>query len=415
MLKLLVLADDFKGAVDVGAKLASRSLKTVMTTRMDVSIAEAASCDILVVNLDCRQDTPADALWKTKAILQRFEKTARSVYLKVDSALRGNVSAMMAGTLQVLNRPVVFVPAYPGRNRITRGGMQYIDGELLENTPFGVHRQSRVADICRRDFSIPVHEFSAFPHNLSDIAMEPSVLVFDCINNAAMENIASFAYRSQMLRVTAGCTGLAELFSRFPGFLEEQAATLPERPVFGKGGAILCGSASQNTFLQLDYGEQMGLTLTKIPPELLLSDEAQAVAPFLSQSAALSRSGLPVFVTARTPEDVEAAFREGEKRGLTREQVQQRIPRFLQKLAQALADTGELGFLSVLGGDSTAAVIQQLGCDRFVLKGELEDNVPKMITRIGEQDIRLLTRSRETGSKELLCSIDQLYREVAGK
>ena len=60
MVKLLIIADDFTGALDTGVQFAARGVKTRVVMDVDYSLA-GADCDVLVMDTETRHVTPKDA------------------------------------------------------------------------------------------------------------------------------------------------------------------------------------------------------------------------------------------------------------------------------------------------------------------------------------------------------------------
>lgn len=140
MVRLLVIADDFTGALDTGVQFAARGAATRVATdpAYDLSQAEAG-IQVLVLDAETRHLPPEEAY---QTVL-RAVKGARAagfthIYKKTDSALRGNIGAELAAALDGAEGDrLAFVPALPGMNRVTRGGVHYIDGVPVAESVFG--------------------------------------------------------------------------------------------------------------------------------------------------------------------------------------------------------------------------------------------------------------------------------------
>ena len=114
MLLLLIIADDFTGALDTGVQFAAYGAATRVMVKDQVDFA---SCDaqVLVVDTETRHLPPE----KAYQIVEELTRAAcragiRYIYKKTDSALRGNIGAELAAVLQASNnRQLPFLPAFP--------------------------------------------------------------------------------------------------------------------------------------------------------------------------------------------------------------------------------------------------------------------------------------------------------------
>ena len=142
MLLLLIIADDFTGALDTGVQFAAYGAATRVMVKDQVDFA---SCDaqVLVVDTETRHLPPE----KAYQIVEELTRAAcragiRYIYKKTDSALRGNIGAELAAVLQASNnRQLPFLPAFPKLNRVTRNGVHYVDGGLFHNFPVSIIRE----------------------------------------------------------------------------------------------------------------------------------------------------------------------------------------------------------------------------------------------------------------------------------
>ena len=139
MLLLLILADDFTGALDTGVQFAACGIATrvVVGEQVDFAANDAA---VLVVDTETRH-LPAAEAYAVIAKLTREAMSAGvfSIYKKTDSALRGNIGAELSALLKTSGeRQLPFLPAFPQIDRVTRDGVHYISGAPRQGD--GAHR-----------------------------------------------------------------------------------------------------------------------------------------------------------------------------------------------------------------------------------------------------------------------------------
>ena len=131
MIRLLIIADDFTGALDTGIQF--RGKQTAL--RFGQSPGSylkglAPGTKVLIIDAETRHLSPEEAA----AVVGRIAKDAADtgtecIYKKTDSGLRGNIGSELMAVLQGTGgKALHFVPALPQLNRITKNGVQYIDG-----------------------------------------------------------------------------------------------------------------------------------------------------------------------------------------------------------------------------------------------------------------------------------------------
>ena len=139
---VLVVADDLTGANATAAGLAREGLRAVVLgSDQDVEAVGdlAPRYDVVVVSTDSRHSRPDDAAARTEEAV-RAGWPAGLVTCRVDTTLRGNVSAAAAAVLRTVaelsgRRTVaLFAPAHPAAGRQTVDGTQLLDGRRLEET-----------------------------------------------------------------------------------------------------------------------------------------------------------------------------------------------------------------------------------------------------------------------------------------
>ena len=121
MLRLLMIADDFTGALDTGVQLAAHGIPTqVVVGQADLS---ACSSTVLVVDTETRHLPAAKAAKAVEELTRSaVENGVGCIYKKTDSALRGNIGAELAALLKAIYpfcRPSRRSDAPPKRASIT--------------------------------------------------------------------------------------------------------------------------------------------------------------------------------------------------------------------------------------------------------------------------------------------------------
>ena len=145
MLRLLMIADDFTGALDTGVQLAAHGIPTqVVVGQADLS---ACSSTVLVVDTETRHLSAAKAAEAVARLTRSaVENGVGCIYKKTDSALRGNIGAELAALLKASGaRNLPFLPAFPQIGRTTKKGVHYIDGVPVTKAPSASTPSNRCA------------------------------------------------------------------------------------------------------------------------------------------------------------------------------------------------------------------------------------------------------------------------------
>ncbi len=129
-----VIADDLTGAAELGAVGQRLGLKAEILCNNEPS----ATADLVCMDTDSRSCTPDEAAKRAGAAAKLLQGAgARWIYKKVDSVLRGNVTAEVEAVMQQLafNRALL-LPANPSLGRIIRDGEYFVQGKPIHRTEF---------------------------------------------------------------------------------------------------------------------------------------------------------------------------------------------------------------------------------------------------------------------------------------
>jgi D-threonate/D-erythronate kinase len=129
---IVILADDLTSALDSAAPFVSRGISAC------VSLVEeaVANCDVIAFDLDSRF-LFADEASKSHHTAAKHAQGAAVIFKTIDSTLRGNIGAEIAGALIGSGRErAIIAPAFPAAGRTTEDGRQYLNGKPVEQTTF---------------------------------------------------------------------------------------------------------------------------------------------------------------------------------------------------------------------------------------------------------------------------------------
>lgn len=388
MLKLLIVADDFTGALDTGVQFASLGASVKVVTSPQYDLADVTSLDVLIFDAETRHKDSRTAYETVYDFVKRFD--AEFVYKKTDSGLRGNIGAELAGAMDALGlKEMAFIPAFPAMRRITRGGVHYISGVPVAQSMFG------------EDPFEPV-KFSDVSEIIASTTDKTGIKVYDAETDGDMIAIANTLGR-EGLRLTAGCAGFAGVLAHVLGYHGKPAEVhdMPSKFV------MLCGSVNPATRAQIDYAREHGFVYRALSPE-------QKLSPYFPNSPACNaaaRNWLKDFSQSHAILDANDSNEAAEtdkyiyEHKLTIEEVRLNISRAIAGAGKALIDEGLDARLMCVGGDTLLALMEAVGVHELVpIKEESLGVVLTSFTYKGRK-YYIMTKSGGFGEPELLVNL----------
>jgi len=395
-MKLLIIADDFTGALDTGVQFAHKGIKTLVAANSQ-NIPTKPDCEVLSVNLDCRHDLPDEAYIKTKSLLKSLADT-EYIYLKTDSVLRGNISAGFRAVLDALKQPVMFVPAYPKMGRTTVDGRQYVNGIPIDESSFSKDplnpiKNSFIPEILNSNYKISAAVSGLF----DEFSVEDEVRIFDCDSQASLEFTADFLAKNSALHLLAGCAGLAEAMHKHITFNKHQTDFSPnDNPVL-----YLSGSAGETTFKQIRKAKE-NIAVYKIPPNVKLSPQTaeKEIEQIKNQLCERLLKGESVILAAATSQKDLVEMSDNQHNALQA---------VFAEIAEAVLDTGITENLAIFGGDTALAIIDRLNISFVQPISEIHAGIPLSSAKY-KGNINLVTKSGGLGDENAVAVIEKYLR-----
>jgi uncharacterized protein YgbK (DUF1537 family) len=143
-MKVLALADDMTGALEVGAKFRLQGLCTQVSTLPVCS----PNVSVVVLDTETRHLAPGEAAIKLTRILSFFNARPPSIiYKKTDSTLRGNIRSELSAIARYFPHwKIGYVPAYPDLGRTVKDGCLFVHGRAVCQTEFARDQLNPVLD-----------------------------------------------------------------------------------------------------------------------------------------------------------------------------------------------------------------------------------------------------------------------------
>ena len=263
MVKLLIIADDFTGALDTGIQFVNKGIATQVFTKMPEAIGDIdETTEVLVIDSETRPMPAAKAYDAVKNITG-WAKAIKIpiIFKKTDSALRGNIGSELQAVLDGSRHDkVYFLPGYPKIDRCTVNGTHYIQGQLLEKSVFGQDpfepvKLSYIPDIIAQQTSL---KCACVKRNeaLNDIKSDERIVICDVEKHKDIEERLDELQEKDELCIIAGCAALAEALADKLRF----DAVKPQSYRKSENFLVECGSLNMITQNQLDYAEEHGFS-----------------------------------------------------------------------------------------------------------------------------------------------------------
>ena len=389
--QITILADDLTGAADAAGFFGDLGLTTIVSLD-STSIYPA---DVVVINTHSRHLSLNEAVQQNAIAAQgilTFQATNSTgwIYKKIDSTLCGHPGAELNVLMNTLNTPYALIaPAFPEQGRTTVKGIQLVNGQPLEKTPF----RDQVSTSSLRDLLTPHANNRQLQHiDLSIVRSgvaavgallqerSPALFIADAETNQDLRILARAAI-AQNIRLSCGSAGLSRAFGQV---LNLRSSAPPPRVPIRKSGPVLVIAGSQHpaTRRQVERASVSGIVV--ISPTSLDIRAVQTAITHLSQ-------GRDVILTTNQL---------GAPPGKEQETAQG-----LGWIARVIADRVHLGGLTLTGGDTAMAVLQSLGCRTLWLRGEIEPGIPIGQLLAGSQPgLAVVTKAGGFGSDGSLCS-----------
>jgi 4-hydroxythreonine-4-phosphate dehydrogenase len=315
---VLIQADDFSGAAEVGQCFAAQGLDTRLLLSPDANTETAP--DVVVIDTHSRATTPESAAAASAAVFgSAAAGSAGVLFKKIDSLWRGNIGPELAA-LSALGHHVVVAGALPQLNRTVVGGRPFADGIALDRTDLWraepAAPPAEIAQLLGPGTAVRLAELSAVRSRglaafladaLSGAASSaaPATVIVDGETPADLEAVADalldldFSAGGRRI-VLAGTGGMALLLAAKLGSNSARNAQHQVPQALATAGGprpvlAAVGSASAKSAAQLRNLEAGGFTALRIAPDELKRPED--FRPRLAEAQLLLAAGKPAALT----------------------------------------------------------------------------------------------------------------------
>ncbi|MDR1658577.1 MAG: four-carbon acid sugar kinase family protein [Deltaproteobacteria bacterium] len=421
--KLLIIADDFTGALDTGVQFSKKGIASLVLTVDQLSFEAGYTADVLVINTESRHLSPQRAYDLIYNVTSRALKHGfKYFYKKTDSALRGNIGAELAGLLEASGEnSLTFVPAFPQNRRVTRSGIQYIDGvEVAQSVfsvdPFSPVKHSSVAEIIHLQAGLPTENLTRAAY--AQAAVKPETKTIRIMDAESVEDLAAIGAHlkeGQNLNLLSGCAGFAEIL---PDLLmlpkrEFKLAQVPSTLL------VVSGSVNPIAIEQLAFGEFLGFatyTLTKLQKLEPLYPQSEAGQKYVAELA--EQLNICGRVIVRAVKDTsEIAFIDDyiDSQNDSLKEISKQIASNISQITCQILKKSKVGTLVIFGGDTLHGILAQMNSAGVIPLAEISSGVVAAKVLTDQHDGLVITKSGGLSGPNILRSIEEFVFKNGGR
>lgn len=412
MTQLLILADDFTGALDTGVQFASVGAATRVLTGQNVSLESYTdTCEVLVVDAETRHLTGAEAAnIVERYTVQAVELNIPYIYKKTDSALRGNIGAELAAVLKASGEShLAFLPAFPQMMRHTIQGTHYIQGVPVADSVFGKDpfepvTCSDVRALLAQQTEQPSVSCPALTEK-TPLPGSNGIWVFDAASVEDLRTTGERLKQAGKLRILAGCAGFAAVL---PELLNLGAGKPQGIPALGENFTVICGSVNPVTVEQVAYAKRHGFAHKQLAPEQKLTSgywQTNAGEEMLRTLYQMLESNPRRILDTNDPVSGQKTVDYAAKYEMGIQDVRQAVSSTIGYLVSKLFSHEALGTLLITGGDTLLQCMDYMGVHEIEPIGELDTGV--VFSRFTFQGITryVISKSGGFGKEKLLTEL----------
>mgnify|MGYP000866489217 FL=1 len=410
MIRLLIIADDFTGALDTAVKFSNKGIKVKVTLERKYEFVQTEDEEVIVIDADTRHLDKNVAYTIIFDIVQRAKKASINyIYKKTDSALRGNIGSELSAMVDVSDKKrIIFVPAFPQMNRVVKNGILYIDEIEVHNSIFGKDpfepvRHSYIPEIIKEQSSVnttilPIKETKEKIKNISGI------VIYDACTIEELKKIGAELNQSNELQIMAGCAGFAEIL---PDLL---CMTTRHNPSFQKYEKFLvvCGSINPITKQQIEYAQRDGFYKIVLTNEQKLNKlywMTQEGKTYLENIMDCCKSKTYCTIDTNDTSEKQNSMDYIKEHNLSLEEVRSTIADNLTEVIKKILLAGYQGNILITGGDILHCFINKLNVKELIPIIEIEPGVVLSIFEWNKKTYQIMSKSGGFGGENLISEL----------
>ena len=372
MSNFLIIADDLTGANDTGVALARFNKKVNVVSDQDFIKYENS----YVLYTESRAFSQEQAYETVCDKLSNIDFSKFTfVVKKIDSTLRGQIGSEIRAVDDTYKPDfIIFMPALPNLDRTTVGGIQKLKGIPISQTELSSDPKTpvlsdNIIDILQSQYkNEKVCHFDTEKIDNAKISLETGRLyTFDSITNEQMASVIKKVTEYQKQGKKVLWVGSGAIVDNIVQVIE------PVSPAFG-----LVGSVSAITRAQLSYAKMRGIDIVTISPKDLVDGNYK---PYIDSATAILQKGKDCILASAasvTRDTLEETFAIGERQGLDRLTVSDRVQDTLACVGYEIIKSTKISGLFLTGGDTGICLFNKFDIKSFEIVSEVLVGIPLM-------------------------------------
>ena len=403
------IADDVTGATDLAINLVQGGMRVVqLLTIPTVAELQEIDADAVIVALKTRSVRKGEAVKQSLAALESLRGVGIERFFfkycsTFDSTEEGNIGPVAEALLDALEaNQTIFCPAFPCNGRTVYHGHLFVHGKLLNESGMENHPLNPMTDANlvrflgkqtqRKVGLLTYDELPTAREGLAELEREDCPLVVtDACDDKHLKILAA-SVANQTL-VTGG-SGIARYL---PGAYREAGlftadSSSPTLPTATGRSLIVAGSCSSATIQQVAWMQSKSNAF-HVEVDIVL--ENPNATDDLVEWASGSDGTKPVMIySSARPEKVNETQ---QKHG--REVVANAMEAFLSTVTERLVNEFGFGKLVLAGGETSGAIVQQLGIRALRIGPEISPGIP-WTESLDAQPLALALKSGNFGGED---------------
>lgn len=407
MVKLLILADDFTGALDTGIQFAKEGIETQIAAGDQVEQIELSEqVQALVIDMETRPLSGEEAYEAVKKTVSwAIDRGIEVIYKKTDSALRGNIGAELQAASDAAKMPIYFLPAFPEIQRVTKDGIHYIQGEPLKESAFGKDPfepvlYSYIPDIISSWKPVEVSCVSTVDQ-WETYEEKGGILVFDAQEKEDIQKrLYEFANHGK-LRLLAGCAGCASILASMLPFQKNEKVQYARK----KGMAVISGSLNPITYQQIMYAQKSGFYRVNLKPEQKLNPQyyqTEEGQKFLEGIGKTCQETNRVVIDTFDEEKEKSTLAYAAEKGINKSDMRFLITKCLGMITQYLVNQNLDYSFFMTGGDTLMGFMKEIKNPRLEPVCELSYGVVLSKLKWNGHELQVISKSGGFGSDSVM-------------
>ncbi|MFL5288411.1 MAG: 3-oxo-tetronate kinase [Rhodopila sp.] len=406
------IADDFTGATDLCSMLVRGGMRAVQVIGVPSPDQAPPDADAIVVALKSRTAPVRQAVDESLAALRWLQAAgARQYFFKYcstfDSTDQGNIGPVADALINALGCGFALAcPAFPTNARTVYQGHLFVGTSLLnesgmENHPLTPMKDANLVRVLSRqtDGAVGLVNFATVDQGAGAIRDAMTRLkeqgrryaIVDAITDTHLMAIGQAAESHALITGGSGVAmGLPANFRR-TGLLSEQTDSAA-LPLLDGPCAVVAGSCSRATLAQLGYARSH-VPVFDLDP--LGTPDAAALNDAALRWASDKIGDKPIVIAASALPNRVALLQSR----LGRDQAGALVEDAIARIAGGLVERG-VRRMVVAGGETSGAVVGQLGVRSLRIGGEIDPGVPWTYASGSGPDLLLALKSGNFGATD---------------